>query len=94
MRVAGVTVRGVEMDSMIGAFLVDAGRLQYGIDRLAADALRFRKVATVELLGKGKSQINMSQVDLQRIACYAAEDADIALRLPTGSSRNWPNCRP
>jgi DNA polymerase-1 len=81
MKQAGVDVRGVEMDTMVAAFLIDADRLQYGIDRLAMDLLNFRKIATEELIGKGKAQITMDRVALDRIATYAAEDADIALRL-------------
>jgi DNA polymerase-1 len=81
MKQAGVEVRGVEMDSMVAAFLLDAGRMQYGIDRLALDLLNFKKVPTVDLIGKGRGQISMDRVELNRIACYAAEDADIALRL-------------
>jgi DNA polymerase-1 len=81
MRQAGVKVRGVETDSMIAAFLIDAARMQYGIDRLAMDLLNFRKIATEELIGKGKNQISMDRVMLERIATYASEDADIALRL-------------
>jgi DNA polymerase-1 len=81
MRGAGVEVRGIEMDTMIAAFLIDAGRMQYGIDRLALDLLNFRKVATLDLIGKGKNQITMDRVELERIARYASEDADITLRL-------------
>jgi DNA polymerase-1 len=81
MRQAGLDMRGVELDSMIAAFLLDSSRMQYGIDRLAMDLLKFRKVPTVDLIGKGKTQISMDQVELQKIACYASEDADIALRL-------------
>ena len=81
MRQAGVNVCGVEMDSMIAAFLLDAGRMQYGIDRLALDLLHFKKVPTSDLIGKGRSQLTMDRVELSRIGCYAAEDADIALRL-------------
>ena len=81
MREAGVHVRGIELDSMIAAFLIDASRMQYGIDRLALDLLNFKKVPTSDLIGKGRSQLSMDWVELNRIACYAAEDADIALRL-------------
>jgi len=81
MKQAGVDVRGVEMDSMVAAFVLDAGRMQYGIDRLALDLLNFKKVPTVDLIGKGRNQLSMDRVELTRIACYAAEDADIALRL-------------
>jgi DNA polymerase I len=52
MRQAGVNVRGVEVDSMIAAFLLDPSRMQYGIDRLALDMLNFRKVPTSDLIGR------------------------------------------
>lgn len=81
MRQAGINLRGIEMDTMIAAFLLDASRTQYGIDALARDLLSFRKIATVDLIGKGKSQISMDRVALEQVARYAAEDADIALRL-------------
>ncbi len=69
------------MDSMIAAFLLDASRMRYGIDQLAEDYLNFRKIPTEELIGKGKKQITMDRIDTERMSCYAAEDADIALRL-------------
>ena len=81
MRKAGVEVRGIEMDSMIAAFLVDSSRYAYGIDRLAMDLFNFRKIATEELIGSGKKQTTMDCVALDRVAVYASEDADIALRL-------------
>ncbi len=81
MRQAGIHVRGVSMDSMIAAFLIDASRMRYGIDQLALDLLNFQKIPTSDLIGKGKSQLTMDRVPLERISCYAAEDADIALRL-------------
>jgi DNA polymerase-1 len=55
--------------------------MQYGIDSLARDVLRFHKVPTTDLIGKGKHQITMDQVDVERVARYAAEDADVCLRL-------------
>jgi len=81
MQQAGVEVRGIELDSMVAAFLLDPTRLQYGIDRLALEILRFRKVPTADLIGKGKTLTSMQHIDLDRIARYASEDADIALRL-------------
>jgi DNA polymerase-1 len=81
MRNAGVIVRGVVLDSMVGAWLVDSSRLHYGIDRLSLELLNFKKVPTVDLIGKGKTLTSMDKVELMKIACYASEDADIALRL-------------
>jgi DNA polymerase-1 len=48
---------------------------------LALDLLNFRKIPTVDLIGRGKSQISMEHVELAKVATYAAEDADISLRL-------------
>ncbi|CAN5408903.1 DNA polymerase I [soil metagenome] len=81
MRQAGVMVRGVVLDTMIAAFLIDAGRLRYNINDLSLELINFRKIDTAELIGKGKKQIRMDQVSLDRIATYASEDADIAFRL-------------
>jgi DNA polymerase-1 len=81
LRQSGVELRGVELDSMIAAFVLDASRMQYGIDRLALDYLNIRKVPTTELIGKGSRQLSMQKVDLDRIAAYASEDADVTLRL-------------
>ena len=81
MRRVGIDVKGVALDSMIAAFLLDSSRMQYGMDRLALDLLNFRKVATEELIGKGKSQTTMDKVELDRVAKYASEDADVTLRL-------------
>jgi DNA polymerase I len=81
MRNVGIDLKGIALDSMVAAFLLDASRMQYGIDRLALDLLNFRKVATSELIGKGNKQVSMQRVDLTRVASYASEDADISFRL-------------
>ncbi|MGC4030601.1 MAG: DNA polymerase I [Tepidisphaeraceae bacterium] len=81
LRNNGVRLRGLVMDTMVAAFLIDASRMQYGIDRLAADLLSFQKIATSELIGRGKSQITMDQVPLDRISQYACEDVDVTWRL-------------
>jgi DNA polymerase-1 len=81
MRQEGVRLRGIAMDTMVAAFLLDAGRMSFGIDRLALDLLNFRKIATAELLGTGRNQTSMDRVPLDQITAYASEDADIAWRL-------------
>ncbi len=81
MRRLGILVKGVVLDSMVAAFLIDASRFNYNIDQLAKDLLGFKKIATEEMLGKGKNQTSMDRVPLDQIAAYASEDADIALRL-------------
>ncbi len=81
MRRAGVVVRGVVSDTMLAAFLLDASRNSYGIDPLSLQLLNFKKIATVDLIGSGKNQSTMDQVDVASVAHYASEDVDITWRL-------------
>ena len=81
----GVDVQGVALDSMVAAFLLDASRMQYGIDRLALDLLNFRKVATVELLGKGKAADHDGQDRSAR------RSPPTPRKMPT-SPCGWPIC--
>ncbi len=81
MRRAGVVLRGVVSDTMLAAFLLDASRNSYGIDPLSLQLLNFKKVATVDLIGSGKNQSTMDQVDVASVAHYASEDVDITWRL-------------
>jgi DNA polymerase-1 len=80
MRNAGINLRGIEMDTMIAAFLLDASRMQFGIDQLARDLLNFKKIATRELIGR-EGRVSMHRLPLEQVARYAAEDADVAWRL-------------
>jgi DNA polymerase-1 len=81
MRQVGVAMKGVALDTMIAAFLLDADRSQYGIDSLAQSVLQFRKIPTSDLIGKGQRQLSMVKCPLDKVAIYASEDADIAYRL-------------
>lgn len=81
LRNCGIHLRGLAMDTMVAAFVLDASRLQYGIDKLAETLLGFRKIPTSQLIGSGKNQRSMADLDPAEVAHYAAEDADICLRL-------------
>jgi DNA polymerase-1 len=81
MRGVGVAVRGIETDTMLAAFLLDASRNSYGLDRLAFDLLNYLTIPISDLIGKGKKQISLKEVPVARVAEYAAEDADVSLRL-------------
>lgn len=81
LRNIGITLRGIELDSMIAASLVDASRNTYGMDALAVNLLHFQTIPIADLIGRGKKQISMARVPLELITRYAAEDADVTLRL-------------
>ena len=77
----GIDLRGLGGDTMLAAFLLDSGQLNYGIDALAKRLLNFQKIATSEIIGSGKGQTTMDCVDCTSVGRYAAEDVDITVRL-------------
>ena len=76
----GVTVTPVE-DTLLLSFALDAGQLGHGLDELAKLHLDHPCIAFKEVCGTGKSQISFAEVPLDRATAYAAEDAEVALRL-------------
>lgn len=77
----GVTLRGIAFDTMVESYLLEPEARQHGLDTLALKHLSIEKIRTEELIGKGDSQISMTEVDPDRLTHYACEDADITLRL-------------
>ncbi|QOJ13608.1 MAG: DNA polymerase I [Planctomycetia bacterium] len=78
---AGLEVRGPLFDSMIAAFLCDPLRNSFGLDSLARVVLDHEMIPITDLIGKGRDQLRMDQVQVEHVAEYAAEDADFTLRL-------------
>ncbi len=81
LRNAGIDAAGVDFDAMIASFVLDSSRRSHGIDALALDLLGYRKIATHELIGKGRDQTSFDRLPVELVSEYACEDADIALRL-------------
>ena len=81
MKNHGVNVEGIEFDTMLAAHLIKPEGRSYKMDNLSLEYLNYRMVPIVDLIGKGKNQIPMSDVELERASFYAAEDADVALQL-------------
>jgi len=78
---AGFDLQGISSDTMIASYLLNPDSRQHGLDSLALRELNFEKISKDDLLGKGKTKINFNQVPLDKMALYAAEDADITWRL-------------
>jgi DNA polymerase-1 len=75
----GVTVNNLSFDSMVAAYLL--GEKSMGLKALAFEHLAVEMTPISELIGAGKKQIPMSQVEIARTADYAAADADMTFRL-------------
>lgn len=81
LRSAGVCVAGARFDSMVASYLLDAGERNHNLDELAQRYLGHTTIKISELIGTGRNQKRMDEVPLAAITPYAAEDADVALRL-------------
>ncbi|MEK6249354.1 MAG: DNA polymerase, partial [Planctomycetales bacterium] len=81
LRAAGLQVRGVAFDTMIASYLLEAGRRSHSLDTLAKNYLNYETISIGSLIGKGKNQKSMDQVPVSEVTRYAAEDADVPLRL-------------
>jgi DNA polymerase-1 len=81
LRVAGVTIRGLDFDTMIASYVLDPGRRSHGIDLLALEFLDHKMTSLEELCGKGKDVIPFDQVPLECARAYSCEGADMTWRL-------------
>ena len=76
----GVEIRGRLYDTMILHYLLDP-ESRHNMDALAMRYLNYRPISITSLIGKGARQLTMDMISLERVAEYAAEDADVTLRL-------------
>ncbi|WP_233883066.1 DNA polymerase I [Tenacibaculum piscium] len=76
-----ITVKGKLFDTMIAHYLINPD-MRHGMDILAETYLNYKPVPIIELIGKkGKNQLSMRTVEIEKQTEYAVEDADITLQL-------------
>ena len=81
LRRAGVANVSVGVDPMVGSYLLNAGMRAHNLDALAERYLDRSMIPISDLIGKGKQQLKMFEVDVKKAAEYAAEDAAVAWEL-------------
>lgn len=81
LRRHGMPVSGWTLDTMVAAFLLEPDRPTFGMDSLAAFYLGHETIRYASLVGTGARQLTLDQIDVPRATRYAAEDADVTLRL-------------
>ncbi len=81
LRGAGVMLQGAAFDSMVAHYLLEPGERNHRLDELAKRYLNRETIKISSLIGTGKKQKTMDAVPLELVGPYAAEDADVALRL-------------
>ncbi len=68
-------------DTMLISYTLDAGTNRHNLDTLSALHLNHKTISYKELVGTGKNKLNFSDIELEKATEYAAEDADVTLRL-------------
>ncbi len=76
----GIELSSME-DTMLLSYTLDAGNNRHNMDTLSDIHLNHKTISYKDLVGTGKKQLNFSEVDLEKATEYAAEDADVTLRL-------------
>ncbi len=77
----GITLRGIAFDTMLESYILNSTATRHDMDSLATKFLGHTTVSFEDIAGKGAKQKTFNQIELEQAAFYAAEDADITLRL-------------
>jgi len=77
----GITVRGIAFDTMLESYVLNSTATRHDMDSLAKKYLDYDTVSFQDIAGKGAKQLTFDQIPLEQAGPYAAEDADVTLRL-------------
>jgi DNA polymerase-1 len=77
----GITLRGQRYDSMLESYVLNSVATRHDMDSTAEKYLGIKTIHYEDVAGRGAKQITFNQVDVDRAAEYAAEDADVTLQL-------------
>ena len=77
----GITLRGIHDDTMLESYVLDSAGSRHDLDTLALKYLGQRTIHFEDIAGKGVKQLTFNQVPIEQAAPYAAEDAEVTLRL-------------
>nr|WP_320136329.1 DNA polymerase I [uncultured Amphritea sp.] len=76
-----IELKGVAFDTMLESYVLNSTASRHNMDALADFYLGVKTVKFEEIAGKGKKQLTFNQIEMEQASPYAAEDADITLRL-------------
>ena len=76
----GITLQGISDDTMLASYVLDSTG-KHNLDFLAQKYLNLKTISYEDVAGKGAKQLNFSEIAIETAAHYAAEDADVCVRL-------------
>jgi len=83
----GIELNGIRHDTMLQSYVLDSTATRHDMNSLALKYLGHKNISFEDIAGKGKNQLTFNEIEVDKAAVYAAEDADICLRL---HQKLWP----
>src|SRR5690606_17915069 len=77
----GIPIKKIAFDTLIASYLLDPQKRRHNLDDLALEKFTHVKIALESLIGKGKHQISMRDVPIEKVKEYCCEDIDYTTRL-------------
>lgn len=90
LRKEGLELEGIDLDTMVLSYLLEPNWGKHNLGKLALSYLQKKSIPYEEIVGKGKNQVTMNAVAVERVVPYACQDADFALAL---SEQLWPRVK-
>ena len=90
LRREGMELQGIDLDTMVLSYLLEPNWGKHNLGKLALNYLKKKTIPYEEIVGKGKNQVTMNAVDIERVVPYACQDADFAMKL---SEQLWPRVK-
>ena len=77
----GITLQGIQFDTMLESYLLNSTATRHNMDALALKYLGHKTISFTDVAGTGAKQLRFDQIPVSKAAPYAAEDADVTLKL-------------
>jgi DNA polymerase-1 len=83
----GITLQGIDRDTMVLSYLLEPNWGKHNLNKVATTYLQVKTTDYHDIVGKGKNEVTMNSVDIEKVTPYACQDADVALQL---GALLWP----
>lgn len=77
----GIALKNISFDTILASYLINPQTQRHNLDELSLEKFGKAKIPIDELIGKGKKQITMKEVPIEKVSAYCCEDVDYTLRL-------------
>ncbi len=77
----GIRLEGVYFDTMVASYCLNPGKPNHNLDDIAMEHLGVRITPITDLIGSGKKQISMTEVPIEKLYLYGAQDSDVTRRI-------------